>query len=137
MHVFICLSSFSFHRETLYELRSSFTDWVHLCCENDSKYRPFIPCLEFAFPSVCAPIEAGVEIMRNRGIEPATNRIRGSAPNLLRYKLAILFSSICYSCSPKWDQHQTDRMIARAGTRRDIKPPEDRMIGRGWTGRVG
>ena len=100
------------------------------------------------------PSEAGLEIMRNRGIEPPTNRVRGSAPNLLRYKLAILFSPICYSCSPKWDKHQTDRMIARAGTRRDIKPPEDKMIaragtrrdiklpedkmiGRGWTRRVG
>ena len=28
--------------------------------------------------------EAGLEIMRNRGIEPATNRVRGSAPNLFR-----------------------------------------------------
>ena len=43
--------------------------------------------------------EAGLEIMRNRGIEPPTNRVRGSAPNLFRSKLAILFSSVCYSCS--------------------------------------
>ena len=74
MYLSVCHLS-HFIERPLYELRSSFTDWVHLCCENDSKFRPFLPCLEFAFPSVscspskralrvrfsvCAPIEAEV-----------------------------------------------------------------------------
>ena len=51
MYLSVCHLSHSIERP-LYELRSSFTDWVHLWCENDSKFRPFLPCLEFAFPSV-------------------------------------------------------------------------------------
>ena len=49
-----------------------------------SKFSPSCGPLASKISRFDAPIEAGLEIMRNRGIEPATNRVRGSAPNLLR-----------------------------------------------------
>ena len=62
--MYLCVCHLShFIERPLYELRSSFTDWVHLCCKNDSKFRPFLLCLEFAFHRFRAPIEA--EVGRN------------------------------------------------------------------------